>query len=370
MNEYEVKQSLTLIWKNLWLICLITILATIIAGVLSFYVITPEYQTFTSLMIGKPNNTNENIDFSDVMLNKELANTYVEIVKSKAVTNSVINNLNLNISYGQLIQKVNVTILNKTGIIKITVNDIDPHNAVKIATEYANVLIDHSSEIINLKSIQILDDAEIPSRPISPRPLLNMTLTFVISVLMTVLLIFVYDYLRVIKNINQDDTSEIHIKDNVIPVAYDMEEIDFNDSTDIIDNINNTLSVNYNKSKKGEIYSFSDPINYFNLSAFDLAEKLSKKSKILMIDCNTKNPYLHKIFNIYIEDSEIIEEYFGFINKINYTNNNNIDVLIPGAYNIMPNIITKEAIKLLVDHFLYQYDIIILTSTPKEIGFV
>jgi len=57
-EEIDLREILAILRKKLWLILVITIIAVVISGVLSFYVIKPTYQASTSLIVSKsPNST-------------------------------------------------------------------------------------------------------------------------------------------------------------------------------------------------------------------------------------------------------------------------------------------------------------------------
>lgn len=142
MEGNVLKEYLSIIWKRLWIIILITILATAASGLVSYYVLGPEYETYTTLMLSKPSNrvaSIEAIQYDDILLNQRLVSTYGEIVKSRLVSNEVISNLNLKSTPEQLEKKVKVTLVSDTEIIKIVVNDNNPELAAIIANEIAQV---------------------------------------------------------------------------------------------------------------------------------------------------------------------------------------------------------------------------------------
>ena len=98
---------------------MITILCTGTSGLINYYILEPEYQTYTTLMIGRPKEYNQDIEYADLLLNKKLISTYKEIAKSRRVANEFMSNLGLGFSYDELDKKIDVTIVNDTNIIKI-----------------------------------------------------------------------------------------------------------------------------------------------------------------------------------------------------------------------------------------------------------
>ncbi len=52
MEEISLKELFLILRSRIWLIILLTILSILVSGIVSFYVLEPEYETFTTLMIG------------------------------------------------------------------------------------------------------------------------------------------------------------------------------------------------------------------------------------------------------------------------------------------------------------------------------
>lgn len=73
--------------------------------ILSFYVLTPIYETSTTLIVNKPAESISAIQYNDVLLSQKLAKTYGEIIKSRTVLSRVIENLSLNYTVGEFREK-------------------------------------------------------------------------------------------------------------------------------------------------------------------------------------------------------------------------------------------------------------------------
>lgn len=205
MEQYENEQELDLkeLWfifkNNMKFIVIIVLLAMIVTSVVTFFVLDKEYQSYTTLMLGKPKEYEQeraDITYNDVMLNQKLVSTYGEIVKSKTITNQVIDNLHLDMSSVQLSQMVTVATLNDTEIIKITVQSQDPVLAATIANEMANVFMDYVSELMKIDNVNIIDVAEANNAPVAPRSMMNIAISFVLGLMLGVFIVFVREYLN------------------------------------------------------------------------------------------------------------------------------------------------------------------------------
>src|SRR5690606_2809766 len=109
------------------------------------------------------------LEYNDVLLNQKLVSTYGELVKSRKVADQVIANLNLDMSYETFGSKVSVNLVNNTEIIKIQVKDTDPELAQKIANETAQVFMESVKNIMMVENVQVIDEAQISLNPISPK---------------------------------------------------------------------------------------------------------------------------------------------------------------------------------------------------------
>ncbi len=188
METIELRDLYFMIMRRIWMIVTVTILSLIVSGVVSVYFITPEYETFTTLMLGKPADYDENSQYSyqDVLTNQKLIGTYAEIAKSKVVMNEVIDGLKLDKTTEQLRQMMNVTLLNNTEVIKITVKSVDPAEAQWIADEIAAVFMNNVSRIMQINNVQIIDKAALPTNPVSPRITLNIAIAGALGLMASV----------------------------------------------------------------------------------------------------------------------------------------------------------------------------------------
>ena len=136
-----------------------------IGTVYGLFIQTPMYKSYTTVILGGSENSTTSITQSDVTLAKNLVNTYAQIVTSRRVLNQVINELHLDMSYESLKGKINVTALNNTEIIKITVSDKNAIQAKNIANVTANYFSKEVVGLYNMNNVNILDTATEATSP-------------------------------------------------------------------------------------------------------------------------------------------------------------------------------------------------------------
>ena len=85
----------------------------------------------------------------------------------------VIEQLGLSISEEQLRERIDVTTVNDTEVISVSVSDTSPKQAQDIANTIADVLPDEFERVVKAGGVEVVDYAEEPDKPSSPNVLLN-----------------------------------------------------------------------------------------------------------------------------------------------------------------------------------------------------
>ena len=199
-DEFSLKEWLDLIKKRAKVILAIIIIFVLVAASVTFFVLKPEYESNTTLMVGKPVhkvavNPDEQITYQEIQTNRLLVSTYGEIAKSRLVLDQVIKNLKLDATSSSLRNKINVSLVKNTEIIQISVTDQDPERAAIIANELAMAFSDQIAKIMNVENIKIIDKA-IPSHyPVKPNRKLNIAISLILGVMVGVFVAFILEFL-------------------------------------------------------------------------------------------------------------------------------------------------------------------------------
>lgn len=173
MEEIDLKELIDMFLRKKFLIILMIIVFAALGAIYTLKFITPEYQATTNLILvqirtdlsSSADPDSNSITTTDVTLNSKLVQDYMEIIKSKRVLYKVIENLNLNQTYTQLKSNITVNSKSDTELIEITVTDVNPDNACKIANEVAEIFMDEVENLFNVRNVLVLDVAEINHQP-------------------------------------------------------------------------------------------------------------------------------------------------------------------------------------------------------------
>jgi len=150
--------------------------------------------TTTLILIQKQDEEVNDITQNELNISEKLVSTYTEIIKSRRVLSPVIKNLKLDMSTDELKKKINVSSVNDTSIIRITVSDESNFLAVSIANSLASVFKEEISKIYNLENISIIDEAIPEDNPYNINVTKQLVMYALISVVISCAVIFVIYY--------------------------------------------------------------------------------------------------------------------------------------------------------------------------------
>ncbi|MBP1918619.1 YveK family protein [Youngiibacter multivorans] len=191
----DLRDLFNMIRKRKKLIIIITIICTLASGVISFFILRPVYEAQTSIIVGKPQGTEQTV-YSDIVMYQNLVKTYVQIAKSKIVADETATRLGEGYTPKDVQDAITVTPQSDTQIMVIKARNEDPSVSVQIATAAAGAFIDTSKTVFPTGgNIQIMDRAQIPTNPVSPNKKLNIAIAFLIGLMGSMGVVFVIEYL-------------------------------------------------------------------------------------------------------------------------------------------------------------------------------
>lgn len=180
-GNIQFKRILNILKGKELLIVLILLVFIVFGYIYSYYYVRPEYKVSETLLL-IPNNASEEkvITSTDLTLNSELIATYSNIAKQSIILKQVIENLDLNMTETELLNKLKVSNIDDTYVIEIIVTDKNPEMATNIAKELSNVFLKEIKEIYNLENIGIVDEAELPREPYNINHIKDLSMSCII----------------------------------------------------------------------------------------------------------------------------------------------------------------------------------------------
>ena len=201
MNEMEEQViSLSEIFeaiKKRWImIVAITLTATIISGVLSFFVIDPVYETSTKVFIGKEESDDAAYNSSDINMYQQLLQTYAQAIKTKDLVNRAISGL----SYDELeasgvVNSLTVTPISSTQILQIKYQSKNPEEAKDVLKSVIDEFIVTAKELVPNGNVRVIEEVELPENLVSPNKKMNIAIAFLLGLMVSGGLVFLLEYL-------------------------------------------------------------------------------------------------------------------------------------------------------------------------------
>ncbi|TPF15930.1 YveK family protein [Priestia megaterium] len=193
----SLRELFAVLRKRLWLIVLITIIAATVSAVISFFVLTPVYQSKTQILINQAKNDQQLYNNQAIQTNVQLINTYNDIIKSPAILDKVIKELTLDRSAQSLSSQIQVSNAQNSQVAQIIVQDTSAKRATDIANTTASVFQKEVPKIMNVDNVSVLSKATLAqsASPIKPQPFLNVAIAIVVGLMVGVGLSFLLEYL-------------------------------------------------------------------------------------------------------------------------------------------------------------------------------
>lgn len=202
----SLQELFATIKKRLWLIIFLTAFAVIVAGVISYTFLTPIYQSSAQILVNQDQPESTPLTNQNIQTDLQLINTYSVIIKSPAILDEVVEQLDLGLSVEALISKITVNNAENSQVVNLTVRDEDPAIAVDIANTTARVFEEKIATLMNVDNVSVLSPAVLKDnpQPVEPNPMLNMAIAAVIGMMLGVGIAFLLEYLDTTIKSEQD----------------------------------------------------------------------------------------------------------------------------------------------------------------------
>jgi len=192
-EEIDLRQVFDVVRRRLWVLVVMVVTATLVSGVFSFYFIPPTYTASVTLLVAK--RETPVADYSTLLLNQNLVRTYAEIARSRTVAQRVVDALGLHTTVSSLQERINVTAVKDTQVIRVSLEGPTPQEAQLTADAVAAAFTDQVQSLMKVDNVAIVDPAVQPTSPTKPRPLLNIAVAMMLGVMVGFGLMFLLEYL-------------------------------------------------------------------------------------------------------------------------------------------------------------------------------
>lgn len=188
MNEeyINISEILDALKKRYKIIIAITLAFTIIAALVSFFVIKPKYEVTTKLFIGKEQSKTQDFNSNDITMYQKLLSTYAEVVTTNDLVEKAIEKGKIDETAKDVEAGLKVTPRADTQILEISYTGTNKEEAVDIVENITDQFIKESKKLIPNGNIKIIQKAKMPEKPVSPNKKLNILIAFVLGLMVSV----------------------------------------------------------------------------------------------------------------------------------------------------------------------------------------
>ena len=188
----EILDSLKKRWK---MIVVITLCATLLSGVVSFFVLKPQYEATTKVFIGKEEGAEQGYNQSDVIMYKQLMKTYLETVKTKDLIGRALEDVKTELEVKEVLAGLTVTNVTDTQILEIKFKGKNPEEARDIVAAVTGEFINTSKTLVANGNVRVIEEVVVPENPVSPNKKMNIAIAFILGLMVSVGLCFLLEFM-------------------------------------------------------------------------------------------------------------------------------------------------------------------------------
>ncbi|MCF2939756.1 Wzz/FepE/Etk N-terminal domain-containing protein [Paenibacillus alkaliterrae] len=199
-NELDLRQYMAVLKKRLALILLSVFICSAAAAAFSLLFQDPVYEASTKIIVNQTaaQTTTSQLDINQINSNIMMINTYKEIIKTPAILDKVAEQYpQLGLTANELSRKIQVNSVNNTQVMTLVVQDVDYKHAAHVVNAVSKVFQEEIQHIFKVENVSILNEAVLTEQPnpVSPNVVLNIAIAFIVSLMLTVGISFLLEYL-------------------------------------------------------------------------------------------------------------------------------------------------------------------------------
>ncbi len=230
MNQKTVEEEISLVeimqvllkrWK---LIIFLPLLAAVIAYGISVYTFTPKYVATSTLIVMPFTEEVEGggVIRHDVDSTRQVVQSCKELTMSRDSIQRVIGELNLPYSAGELQDNIDIDV--SSDVTEVNVTSTNPERAYEVANHVTGILMEHITETARLENVDLLNPATVPGSPVNEQFNLNIAVAFVLALMVSVALAFLFEHLD--NSLKSADDIQKYLGVQVLGVIPEFEEED------------------------------------------------------------------------------------------------------------------------------------------------
>ena len=176
--------------RRRWALIAVSLLIALAAAAAVTITATPQYSSTARLFVSTPRSAGSDA-YQGGLFSQQRVASYADLVTGEDLANRVVDRLKLDETGKALADQVTSHVVPETTIMDVTVTDPSPQRAQQLAATLAEEFTNFVPELETAPGSKrspikatIVDSPDVPSTPVSPRPLRNLALAGVLGLLL------------------------------------------------------------------------------------------------------------------------------------------------------------------------------------------
>lgn len=379
--KFDITSFLYDLWRSIkhFIVLGLTLMVICSAGIVGwrYWRYVPMYQASVSFNIQVANPLYARINSYNLATADQMAKTFPYILTSGVLQKHVTEHLGIS-----SMPSVKADVLPSTNIFSLSVRDADPQKAYDVLNAVIEYYPEVAEFVVGPTTMILLDESGVPTKPINPFNIYDSIKDgVIIGAVLWLTLALLHALTRTtVRNESElkkvisfpclgqlPATKTVGKGNSYALVGNDSTKYGFNESVRL-------LRMHVEKQMKEQnkrilLVSSAIPGEGKTTVSANLAASLAQKGKrVLLVDCDMRNPSVAKVFNI-ANKNGLAEYLDGQINArevLRVTSIPNLFVIVGGVYkrNITAELMSQDKAKSLIEATKSLFDYVILDTPP------
>lgn len=187
----NIEQIFGILRKYRRLILSSTVVCTLLAVIVTFFLITPQYSASTELLVNRKQSGDANVQWNQVQTDVQMINTYKDLITKPVIMDSVAKKINKGsnqkLDDTTIASMIGVSNNQNSQVFSITAKADNAYTAADIANTTAQTFQKKAPKIMSgTDNVSIISEAKPDLKPVSPKKKLNVLIGLVLGVLLGV----------------------------------------------------------------------------------------------------------------------------------------------------------------------------------------
>lgn len=190
----NIEQIFGILRKYRKLIAASTVLGTLLAFIVTFFIMTPQYSASTELLVNRKQSNDANAQWNQVQTDVQMINTYKDLIVKPVIMDTVESKINKgsNHKLENIANMVSISNNQNSQVFSINVKADNAYTAADIANTTAETFQKKAPKIMSgTDNVSIISKAKPNLTPVSPKNKLNVLIGLILGLLIGIGIAFI-----------------------------------------------------------------------------------------------------------------------------------------------------------------------------------